>query len=112
MNAAARALNRGSWFHGSLRKMELSTESWGMLVLISLMLVSAFAVVYVKDFERRLFSELQTLQQERDSLEVEWGQLLLEQSTWATPSRIQRIANQELGMALPNTKQITMVEVQ
>ena len=111
MNAAARAFHRGSWFQGSIRKMELSTESWGILVLISLMLISAFAVVYVKDFERRLFSDSQSLQQERDSLDVEWGQLLLEQSTWANPSRIQQIANGELRMALPNTKQITMVVV-
>lgn len=112
MNAASRALNRGNWFQGNLRKMELSTESWGILVLLTLMLISAFAVVYVKDYKRRIFSELQVLQQEQYSLEVEWGQLLLEQSTWATTSRIQRIADEELAMALPVSRQVTMIKVQ
>ena len=66
----------------------------------------------MKNFERHLFSELQILQQERDGLEVEWGQLLLEQSTWATPSRVQRFAKEELSMAMPSASQLILVEIE
>ena len=45
MNTAARAFDHGSWFQGSLKKIPLSRESWGMLILIAMMLVSAVSVV-------------------------------------------------------------------
>src|SRR5690348_13432654 len=98
MNAAARALAQSPGVSGSIRLFVLSKEYCRLICLIMMVLVSAVAVVYVKDLNRRLFSELETLQQARDELRIESGQLLLEQNTWATQARIQQIAQQQLSM--------------
>ena len=45
---------------------------------------SAVGVVWSKHEARSLFIELQGLKAERDALDIEWGQLKLEQSAWAT----------------------------
>jgi cell division protein FtsL len=72
-------------------------------------LLSALAVVYAKYESRMLFAELQTLKQDQDRMDVEWGQLQLEQSTWATHGRIESIARERLGMVLPETDQVVVI---
>jgi len=64
-------------------------------------LLSALAVVDAQHRSRALFVELQALEAEAAELETEWGRLQLEQSTWATHGRIERIAREELDMRLP-----------
>ena len=79
-------------------------------LLTALMTVSsAFAIIYVKDLHRRLFInyQQQTAAQQRE--QVRWGKLLLEQSAWSTQSRIQRIAQNRLGMEVPAYHQIVMI---
>ncbi|GAB4223704.1 MAG: hypothetical protein Tsb005_19480 [Gammaproteobacteria bacterium] len=86
-----------------------SKESLGLLLLIGMVLISAFLVVYVKDLDRRLFSQVQTEQQVRNKLQVEWGQLLLEQSTLATQARVQTIARDQLNMHSPDAARTEVV---
>lgn len=62
---------------------------------------SALAVVYSSHESRKLFIELQALQEMRDELDVEWGRMQLEQSTWATHGRIEATAREKLSMRLP-----------
>jgi cell division protein FtsL len=45
-----------------------------------------------------LYVELRELQVARDNLNVDWGRLQLEQSTWATHSRVEAVARKKLGM--------------
>ncbi|MGB5474454.1 MAG: cell division protein FtsL [Gammaproteobacteria bacterium] len=71
----------------------------GMLILLLLVIVSAVAVVYSKHQGRKLFVELQALGKERDSMDIEWGQLQLEQGTLTTQGKIEKIARERLGMA-------------
>lgn len=80
------------------------------LMLVALVLGSAIAVIYVSHLNRRLFNEYQTLVQDRDRMEVEWGQLLLEQSALAAHARIERIAIKRLGMRAPKLNEIVMVQ--
>ncbi len=87
----------------------LNLPSTGMLLLLLAVLMSAFAVVYVKDYNRRLFNELESLQQTRDTLRVEAGQLLLEEKTWAAAARVETIAAQDLAMELPQTHNVAVV---
>jgi len=68
------------------------------LILLLAVAVSAVAVVYSKHSGRELFIELQGLTNERDSMDVEWGQLQLEQSTLTTQGRVEREARGQLGM--------------
>jgi cell division protein FtsL len=70
--------------------------------LLMAMVISALAVVYTKYRSRMLFAEIQRLEQELDVYELEWGQLQLEQNTWAEHSRIERLARTRLGMTLPD----------
>lgn len=81
-----------------------------IFVLIFAVLLSAFSVVYVKDLHRRMFIAYQDLQQQQTQLYVDWGKLLLEQSTWSTQARVQKIAQQRLGMEAPQTKDIVLVD--
>ena len=63
-----------------------------VLVFAAVCVMSAMALVYTKHEARKLFVELETLTHERDELNIEWGQLQIEQSTWATHARIEQVA--------------------
>jgi len=72
-------------------------------------LASAAGAVYCKHRARALFVELEALNARRDNLEIEWGQLQLEQSAWSTHAFVERVANAKLHMALPPPKEIEIV---
>jgi len=72
--------------------------------------VSALSVIYATHRSRSLFSELQKMQRTRDELDVEWGQLQLEQSAWSNNSRIESIARDKLGMIVPTPGKIVIVK--
>lgn len=83
-----------------------------LLLIVTLALAvfgSAVSVVYVKYVSRKFFVELQSLERERDIMNVEWGQLQLEQSTWATHDRIERIARSRLGLFTPPAEAVVLV---
>jgi cell division protein FtsL len=71
---------------------------------------SAAAAIYCKHRARALFVELETLNGRRDNLEIEWGQLQLEQSAWSTHAFVERVASAKLHMALPPPKEIEIVK--
>ena len=79
-------------------------------VLAIVCVVSAIALVYTKHESRDLFIELEQLSRERDELDIEWGQLQIEQSTWATHARIERVALEELELVRPKTTEIYLIE--
>jgi cell division protein FtsL len=72
------------------------------LCLAAAVLASALGVVWVKHQNRKAFGELQQSRAERDALEVEWGQLQLEQSAWATHPRIEQLARDQFDMQPPD----------
>jgi len=80
------------------------------LALLAAVLISALAAVSTSHRARKLFIEFEREQQRMRALEVEWGQLQLEQSTWATHARIEQIARDKLGMHAPKPGQIVSVE--
>ena len=82
---------------------------WGWFLLVVAIFGSAMGVVYTKHISRQLYVELQHLQVIRDNLLVEWGKLELEESTWATHPRVERIANDRLDMQLPLQEQIVVI---
>ncbi|NWG29919.1 MAG: cell division protein FtsL [Rhodocyclaceae bacterium] len=75
-------------------------------VLLLAVLVSALAVVSSNHRARRLVGEFEREQERMRALEVEWGQLQLEQSTWAAHARVEQIARDRLGMHAPRPQQI------
>lgn len=71
------------------------------LILLAAVIACAMATVTAQHKARKLFVELEREQAKAKQLEVEWGQLQLEQGTWATHARVERIATRELNMKLP-----------
>ena len=80
------------------------------LVLGAALLASAVATVYVQHYRRMQFVELRKLELERDTRQVEWGQLKLEQSTWATHERIERLALEKLDLYMPPAEEVVLVK--
>jgi len=70
---------------------------------------SAAGAIYCKHRARQMFVQLEALNARRDNLEIEWGQLQLEQSAWATHAFVERVASAKLHMAMPPPKQIEIV---
>lgn len=80
------------------------------LILLAAVLISALADVTANHRARKLVIEYEHEQAHMRALEVEWGQLQLEQSTWATHARVEQIARQKLGMHAPRAGQILAIE--
>jgi len=82
------------------------------MVFAVVCVMSAIAMIYTKHESRKLFVELEQLTTERDELNIEWGQLQIEQSTWATHARIERVASEELSLVRPKSTEIYVIERQ
>jgi len=72
-------------------------------------LVSAAACVWCKHDARQLFVQLQRLTTGRDNLDIEWGQLQLEQSAWSQHAFVENVATDKLHMSTPPAQQIRVV---
>ena len=79
------------------------------LILALILIGCALGVVTSQHKARKLFVELQQEQELTTQLDVEWGQLQLEQSTWATHARIEKIAGSTLQMHVPDAKRIQVI---
>jgi cell division protein FtsL len=92
--------------------MTLSTRNlWvAAIVLWCGVLVSAAGAVYTRHRARELFVQLEALNRQSDNLDIEWGQLQLEQSTWSTHAFVERVASTRLHMATPDPALIQVVQ--
>jgi cell division protein FtsL len=79
------------------------------LVLLGVLIACALALVSSQHNARRLFTELEKEQESAKQIDVEWGQLQLEQSTWAMHARIEKIAAQTLRMRIPPPERVRLV---
>jgi cell division protein FtsL len=72
-------------------------------------LVSAASAIYCEHRARELFIQLEALNGRRDNLQIEWGQLQLEQSAWSSHAFVERVASTRLHMAMPAPQSIVVV---
>jgi cell division protein FtsL len=79
------------------------------LVLLGVLVGCALMLVTSQHQSRKLYVELQKEQELAKQLDVEWGQLQLEQSTWATHARIEQIASRNLSMRLPPSSRVQLI---
>ncbi|KTD39345.1 cell division transmembrane protein FtsL [Legionella nautarum] len=112
MNAAARAINQSNFFSGQLSDMRLSKQLCFLLTLLLAVLVTALAIVYTTNEHRIYFSQLQRLEQQANQLQLQWGQLVLEQASLATPARVEQLAVEKLQMRLPADKEIFILRTE
>lgn len=110
MNAAARVINQGTLFNGQLADMHMSKSFYLLIVLLVAVLVSALAVIYSTNSYRLTFSQVQQEELQAHQLQLQWGQLLLEQASLATPARVQELAVEQLKMTLPTSKNTFLLQ--
>jgi cell division protein FtsL len=79
------------------------------LILFMVVLASALGTVTSQHKARKLYFELQQQQDLAKQYDVEWGQLQLEQSTWAMHARIEQVASSHLHMQVPEPAKIQIV---
>ena len=79
------------------------------LLLLAALATCALALVTSQHQARKLYVELQKEQELAKQLEVEWGQLQLEASTWATHARVEKLATRMLGMRVPPASHVQVV---
>ncbi|TYK65356.1 cell division protein FtsL [Colwellia echini] len=78
-------------------------------LLLLFVVLSAFAVVYYSHVNRQTTSELEILRAQKDELNIEWRNLLLEQNSLAEHSAIESKAKHLLDMKRPNSNSEVIV---
>lgn len=93
----------------AMARMIVQPEVRHVAAILMALIAASLGVAYSVHKSRVYLNQLQTLQVERDHLEVEWGQLLLEQQAWGAYGRIGKVATDELGMRTPAPHEVMMV---
>lgn len=75
-------------------------------VLAVVLVACALAVIQSQHRARTYFVELERLKKEARVLDEQWGQLQLEQSTWANPARVDSLARTRLGLVTPPNERV------
>ena len=81
------------------------------LILLGLLMGCGLMLVTSQHQARKLYVELQKEQELAKQYDIEWGQLQLEQSTWATHARIEKIATRNLAMRVTPPARIQVIEL-
>ena len=81
-----------------------------LVAMLLLVIVSACALVYVHHQHRLTFMDLQASLKQRDQLNTEWGQLLLEQSTFSFHHYVNTTARKQLGMRPPSPEEVIVLD--
>lgn len=84
-------------------------ELGGVLVLAACVVASGVWIVSVEHRSRQLFMATEDLNRELDRLQIDWGRLQIEQSTWGTHSRVEALARQRLRLTVPRDDQLVVV---
>jgi len=79
------------------------------LLLLLVLVVCALGLVTSQHQARKLFSELEREQSRARELEIEYGRLQLEASTWGLHARVERVAAGTLGMRMPDARRVRIV---
>ncbi|WP_249978787.1 cell division protein FtsL [Vreelandella olivaria] len=90
---------------------KLRLRTWPVVIslLFFACMATGLAVVATTHMTRMQFAQLQQLEQEKNQLQTEWGQLLLEEGAWSTPARIEQIATERLDMRIPDVNDVEVI---
>jgi len=81
------------------------------LLLLLVLVVCALGLVTSQHKARKLFTELERAEARGRELDVEYGKLQLEASTWGLHARVERVATGTLGMHAPDTRRVRVVDL-
>ena len=90
---------------------KLRMRFWPLVISVLFLccLATGLAIVTTTHMTRVQFAQLQQLEQEKNQLQTEWGQLLLEEGAWSTPARIEQIATERLDMRIPGVNDVEVI---
>jgi len=112
MNAAARLYHQGGLSRSWVFSILWARLEFSLFALIFSVLMSALSLIYVTNSVRGLNAGMQQSLIEHDQLHIQQGQLLLEKSTLMMQAHIQKVAEKNLEMVVPDTKTVIMVDGQ
>jgi cell division protein FtsL len=80
------------------------------LLLLAVLVACALGLVTSQHKARKLFSELEREHARARELDIDFGRLQLEASTWGLHSRVEKIATGALGMRPVDARRVRIVE--
>lgn len=78
-------------------------------VLLGLLFVTSMSIIYTRHQHRVEYVRFTSAVAERDELNIEWNQLLVEESLWSFPHRVEKDATRSLAMKVPGPKDIVLL---
>lgn len=78
-------------------------------ILFFVLIAVSLGVITSQHKARKLYFELEQQQELTRKYDTEYGQLQLEQSTWAMHSRVEELAAKKLQMQVPDAKRIQVI---
>lgn len=109
MNAAARLVHQSVLSRHLVLSHLLTKRQFIVGLLAFAVLLSALSIIYVTHTTRVLYANYQQHLLEKNRLQVMRGQLLLERSTWMMQARTQQLAENKLGMVIPDNKTVVII---
>lgn len=79
------------------------------LLLLAVLVACAIGLVTSQHKARKLFSNLELEQNRARELDIDYGRLQLEASTWGLHQRVEKIATGTLGMRVPDPRRVRIV---
>ena len=108
MNTAVRAITSRSLSLWVL-PVTLKKTHFFIFSLMMACLLSAFSLVYVKDMNRRLTSQVENVQSQSVQLHNQWTQLLLQKSNLAGQAQVAQEAKKDFHMFVPSPTKVVML---
>ncbi len=81
------------------------------VLLYLMVIVSSIAVVLASHYNRQQNIELESLMQQRDELDVQWRNLVLEQRALTEHNRIEAMVQKQLDMHRPSADQEVVIKI-
>ena len=78
-------------------------------ILFFVLIAVSLGVITSQHKARKLYFELEQQQDLTRKFDTEYGQLQLEQSTWAMHSRVEEVAAKKLKMQVPDATRIQVI---
>ena len=78
-------------------------------ILFFVLIAVSIGVITSQHKARKLYFELEQQQDLTRKFDTEYGQLQLEQSTWAMHSRVEELAEKKLKMQVPDATRIQVI---
>ncbi len=80
-----------------------------VVCLLGAVMLSSLLVINVRHQHRLSYLAYQTQETNRDALNDEWGQLLVEENLWASAHRVEKHAGERLSMRAPEKEEVKVI---